>query len=258
MSGTPFGIGETITGISSSENQRSAANTQADAQLNAQQMQYKMFEEQMNTPMNQALQSQGPNALNQLMSQYGNKQFSMQDFQNSPAYQSMMGANRNMLDNASAQGAASGMLGSGNFASALQSGAQQNALAGEQNAFNQYYQPASILQSVAGLSQNQNLGMGGLSQNAAYNMGQNMIGAGNAQAAGMIGQGNAWSNTMNRMGSGMGSGFQQGMNYYNNQNALYDASLAGEYDADAYTGMGSEAYSGATNIGGISNAWTAP
>ena len=250
MSGTPFGIGETITGISSSENQRSAANTQADAQLNAQQMQYKMFREQMDTPMNQALQAQGPNALNQLMSQYGNHTFDMNDFKNSAAYQSMLGP---MNQGTTAQGAASGMLGSGNMASAL----QQNALASEQTAFNQYYQPAGILQSVAGLSQNQNLGMASIGQGAAYNMGQNMIGAGNAQAAGMIGQGNAWSNTMNRMGSGMGSGFQQGMNYYNNQNALYDASLAGGYGADAYTGMGSEAYSGATNIGGISNAWRA-
>ena len=202
-----------ISGPIQAADSSSAANTQADSQLNAQQMQYKMFEEQMNTPMNQALQAQGPNALNQLMSQYGNKQFSMQDFQNSPAYQSMMGANRNMLDNASAQGAASGMLGSGNFASALQSGAQQNALAGEQNAFNQYYQPASILQSVAGLSQNQNLGMGGLSQNAAYNMGQNMIGAGNAQAAGAIGQSNAWSNMMGQQSKNAMNGYQMYQNY---------------------------------------------
>jgi hypothetical protein len=224
----PDPFGTIVSSVIGADSSRSAANTQADAQLTAAQMQQNQFNTQWNSPMNQALQGQGPNALNALMDRYGNHQFNMNDFTNSAAYQSMLGP---MNQGTSAQAAASGMLGSGNMQSAL----QQNALASEQTAFNQYYQPAGILQSVAGLSQNQNLGMASLGQSNAYNMGQNMIGAGNAQAAGIIGQGNAWSNMGSRMGSGAMSGFQQGMNYYNNQNALYNEQQYGNQQADYWT-----------------------
>jgi hypothetical protein len=206
--------------------QENAAKTQASSQLTAEQLQWQEFQSQMNQPMNLALQKQGPTAINALMARYGanQPQFGMQDFQNSPAYQSMMGANQLLMQNAPAQYAASGMLGSGNMQSGLQNAAQQNAMTSEGNSYQQWLGQQQLgmnaLQSTAGLSQSQGLGMAGIGQNTAYNMGQNIVGAGNALAAGQLGQSNAWSNGIGNIGSGGLNAFNQAMNYYNQQNSM--------------------------------------
>lgn len=132
--------------------------------------------------------------------------FGVQDWKSSPEYQVYSGArdaaiNRSQ-DALMAQGAASGMYGSGTMANALAqnmgqlyaqydpqslAAARQAAEAARTQEFNQ----------LAGLSNPQ-----GAQQVAQYagqygqNVGQNMIGAGNAQAAGQMGAANAWGNAL--------------------------------------------------------------
>jgi len=188
---------------------QSAAQTAAGAQTNAANLQYKMFEEQMNTPMQQAVQKQAPGAINALA-----KGYTMQDFQNSPAYQSMMGADQMLMQNAPAQYAQSGMLGSGNMQMALQQQAQLNALQGEQTGYTQWYQPLS---AVGGFGQSMaQTNMAGSGQ-AGSNIGNAMVGAGNALAAGQVGQANAWANGINNVAGSLNSGVMNYLGY--NQNA---------------------------------------
>ena len=101
-----------------------------------------------------------------------------------------------------AQGAASGMYGSGTMANALAQNmgqlyaqydplslqtAQQNAVAARQNQYNQM----TGMSSPTGAQQ-----VGQWAGQYGQNAGQNMIAAGNAQAAGQVGSANAWGNAM--------------------------------------------------------------
>ena len=132
--------------------------------------------------------------------------FGMQDWKDSPEYSVYQGARDAALkqsqDTLMAQGAASGMYGSGTMASAL-----------AQNMGQLYaqYDPASLAaarqaaESARTQEYNMLAGMSspyGAQQVAQYagqygqNAGQNMINAGNAQAAGQVGAANAWGNAM--------------------------------------------------------------
>jgi hypothetical protein len=132
--------------------------------------------------------------------------FSTEDWQNSPEYAVYNNARDAALtrsqDALMAQGAASGMYGSGTMANQLSQNmgqlyaqydplslqtAQQNAVAARQNQYNQMVGMAS----PTGAQQ-----VGQWAGNYAQNAGQNIIGAGNAQAAGQVGSANAWGNAM--------------------------------------------------------------
>ena len=132
--------------------------------------------------------------------------FSTQDWKNSPEYEVYAGARDAALtrsqDALMAQGAASGMYGSGTMANALSQNmgqlyaqydplslqtAQQNAVAARQNQYNQMVGMAS----PTGAQQ-----VGQWAGQYGANAGQNIIGAGNAQAAGQVGAANAWGNAM--------------------------------------------------------------
>ena len=229
IGGAVIGAG---VGIYSSNQQasasESAAQTAAGAQNNAAQLQYNMFEQQLNQPQNVALQKAAPGAINTLSGGY-----TMNQFQNSPAYQSMLGANQLLMQNAPAQYAASGMLGSGNMQSGLQQQAQLNALQAEGQGYSQWYQPLS---AIAGLGQAQAFGNQQMASQTGQSMGNNIVGAGNALAAGQVGAANAWSNGLSNAGSSINSGI---MNYLMYSNMNSGGGYGGGID---YTGMGSLNY----------------
>jgi len=198
---------------------QSAAQTSASAQDYAANLQYQMYEQGLNQPQNLALQKAAPGAINTLAGGY-----TMNQFQNSPAYQSMLGANQLLLQNAPAQYAASGMLGSGNMQSGLQQQAQLNALQAEGQGYSQWYQPLS---AVAGLGQAQASGNQQVGAQTAQSMGNNIVGAGNALAAGQVGAANAWSTGLSNMGSSLNSGLTNALMYSNLNNSGFDWSNAG-------------------------------
>ena len=132
--------------------------------------------------------------------------FSTEDWKNSPEYAVYAGARDAALNRSQdalmAQGAASGMYGSGTMANQLSQNmgqlyaqydplslqtAQQNAIGARQNEYNMLVGMSSPTgaQQVAQYA-------GQYGQQA----GQNMIGAGNAQAAGQVGAANAWGNAI--------------------------------------------------------------
>lgn len=161
----------------------------------------------------------GTNAVNQLSSStapgglYYNPQFTMQDYQQSPAYQAMVQTQGLQNQGMSAQAAASGMLGSGNFANALQSNAQSNAAGAEGNAFNQWMnQLGQGYQMQAGMA---NLGigsannLGGFGANMANNAGNLLSNTGqalgNANVANRLYSNQAAANLSNNAGQGIGN-----------------------------------------------------
>lgn len=212
---------------------QSAAQTSAGAQDYAANLQYQMYEQGLNQPQNLALQKAAPGAINTLAGGY-----TMNQFQNSPAYQSMLGANQLLLQNAPAQYAASGMLGSGNMQSGLQQQAQLNALQAEGQGYSQWYQPLS---AVAGLGQAQASGNQQVGAQTAQSMGNNIVGAGNALAAGQVGAANAWSTGLSNMGSSLNSGLMNYLMY----SGLNSGVGGGAID---YTGMGSMNYNPAAAL----------
>ena len=132
--------------------------------------------------------------------------FSTQDWKNSPEYEVYNNARDAALtrsqDALMAQGAASGMYGSGTMANQLSQNmgqlyaqydplslqtAQQNAISARQNQYNQMVGMAS----PTGAQQ-----VGQWAGNYGQTAGANTIAAGNAQAAGQVGSANAWSNAM--------------------------------------------------------------
>jgi hypothetical protein len=161
-------------------------------------------------PITGEITTTAPDVANQMGVQGGGLnpdwRFSTQDWKNSPEYEVYNNARDAALtrsqDVLMAQGAASGMYGSGTMANQLAQNmgqlyaqydpislqtAQQNAIGARQNEYN-------MLTGMSSPTGAQQVGQwaGAYGQNA----GQNMIGAGNAQAAGQMGQANAWGNAL--------------------------------------------------------------
>ena len=204
-----------------------AADTQAQAANNAQDLQYKMWQEQnaLQAPWRQA----GEGALNQLTTLTNNyKPFGAFSFQEDPGYQFRLSEGLKGIDR---QAAARGGLISGGALKAAGRYSQDVASQEYQNAFNRYgtnfnqYQiernaQLNPLQSLAGLGQSStnmlsNLGMNYANQSGAIGMqGANQSGelgmqGANARASGYVGQANAINN-----------GINQGLNFYQNQQWL--------------------------------------
>ena len=233
--------GAMITGDAAED----AANIQAGSANQANQLQYQMFQEQK--ALMQPWVDSGQANLGRLntATQPGgsldpNYRFSMQDWQNSPEYSVYAGA-RNAATKRSqealmAQGAASGMYGSGTMA---------NQLAQNMGELYAQYDPASLAaaqQSVLGqrnTGYNMLAGMSspqGAQQVAGYagqygqQAGQNMIGAGNARAAGQMGAANAWGNALtsgsNQIANAYGQ--YQGQQNFNRMADMYGQGQYGQ------------------------------
>ena len=184
---------------------KSAANQQAQAQQNQlafQQQQWQQTQQNLSPYLQQGLQyqSQLANQMPQLTHQYN-----YSDYMNSPEYINALQAAKTGQQGLTAQGAASGMLGSGNMASALQANAMQQAQAGYGQGMQDYWgqnqNVYNMLSPLAAQGQNAEAGLGGLSQNASNQIGGTMAGIGSTQAQGTIGQANALSGGLSNAGN---------------------------------------------------------
>lgn len=203
-----------------------AAGQQANAENNAANLQYSMFQQQQTNlkPYYQA----GYGALSQIqanMPQY-NKPFTAQDFQANldPGYQFRLDQGENAMSRAAS--ASGGAIG-GSQLQSLNNYAQNSASQEYQNAFNRYQTQIgnsyNRLASVAGLGQTA-LGTGTAAGSSAANgISSALAGIGSAQAAGSMATGNAIS-----------GGISSGINYYQNQSLINAISgrnsLEGELD----------------------------
>jgi hypothetical protein len=246
-----------ISGLVGAAATSSAASSASNTAQQGQDLQWKMFQQQYNDPFNVAARGQGTQAVNQLgtntlAGQYG-KQFTEQDFKNSALYNSLLSANQTGREGLSAQGAASGMLGSGNMANALQVNAQANTAQYEPLAYQQWNSSnitgLNALQSLSGLGQTQANVVGAAGQNTAANMAN--TGLYGAQMAGNYGIQTA--NQLANVGRGAAQGYnlynqnQQYQNYLNSQNPNY---LNPQQYQDAFGGVGANTGASANNWGG--------
>ena len=207
----PIGIGMAIAGgagligsFMQADAARSAANTQADAQRQAQAQILAAGREgsQQYLPYTQLGQT-GINSLNANMP-YLTSQFSNADLNSNlaPNYQFGLQQGQGAV-NAGAN--ATGGMVSGNALQGLNQFNQNYAQNAYQNAFNNYQaQQTNIYNRLAGIS---GIGLQGATgaANALIGTGTNVgnltTGIGNAQAAGTIGQANAYGNTLQNVGN---------------------------------------------------------
>jgi hypothetical protein len=200
-----------ISGILQSNAAEDAAQTQATSADQANQLQYKMFQEQQKLMQPWVDSGQANLAKLNTATQAGgnldpNYRFSTQDWKNSPEYSVYAGARDAALaksqDALLAQGAASGMYGSGTMANQLSQNmgqlyaqydpqslaAAQQSVLGQRNSG---YNMLAGMSSPTGAQQ-----VAGFAGQYGQQAGQNMIGAGNALAQGQVGSANAWGNAI--------------------------------------------------------------
>jgi len=241
-----MGGGSLLGGLLGAGASQNAANTQANAALQAAQIQQNMFNTQnAQFAPNRAA---GYNALNQLGalgsgtsqtydangnptgsqtgSGYLTHQFNAQDLQAglAPNYDFML--NQGQMANQRAANVGGGAIG-GNALQGLQQYTQDYAGNAYQNAFNNYQTQRTgiynTLAGIAGLGQNAQNTTANLASNTAGALGQTAIGGAAAQAAGTIGAANALSGGAQGAANGyflnnLMQNSQNGMNQYSNSN----------------------------------------
>lgn len=202
-----------VGGLMSSEGQRSAASTQADAANRAADLQYKQWQEQkaLQEPWRQA----GINALGQIQSgafaqpeafKFGANEFAANQ---DPGYAFRVSEGQKALDR---QAAARGGLISGSALKAAERYGQDLGSQEYQNAFNRAltgYNAAvarsdtgyNRLAGLAGVGQTATRELGAAGQNYATGAGNAINAAGQAIAAGQMGVGNTWNNALGTMAS---------------------------------------------------------
>lgn len=188
---------------------KKAAKTQAasaDSAAALQQAQYEQTREDQKPWLDA-----GRDALNKLAplaSEYTS--FGMGQFQQDPGYGFRMSEGMKALERSAA---ARGGLLSGAAMKGIQRFGQDMASQEYMNAFNRYQVERqarlSPLQSLAGVGQTSAQYLGSAGQNMATNVGQTMMSGAAARASGYVGQGNALTGALG-----------QGLNYYQNQQAL--------------------------------------
>jgi hypothetical protein len=198
-------LGSSLLGANAASN---AANTQAAAQREANQLAYSMFKEQQaaQEPWRQA----GIGALGKLTAASDYTPFGMDQFNADPGYGFRLSEGQKALDRSAA---ARGGLISG---SALKAATRYGQDMGSQeytNAFNRYQTERQAklgpLQSLAGVGQSATNQMGVNAANYSNTAGQGLTNIGNVQAAGGMGQANA-----------LAGGVSQYLNYSNNNDLL--------------------------------------
>lgn len=228
---------ETVAGMFNANTQagaaKDAAQIQANSQYDAQQLQYRMFQEQSaeQAPWRDA----GKIALGQQQAMIGKyPDLSTAAYQQSDYDKWIMQQGANAL---SASGAASGMYGSGNLGTALQNYGQNQAGSQYQqwrsNQLGDYTNQYNQLAGLSGTGQVSAQNIGAMGMATAQNMGQYGVGAGNALAAGQIGSTNAWANALGNMQNQGMSGFGTAMKYMQNQQYM---NAFGNQDAGYLTG----------------------
>ena len=237
-----------VGGVISSQGQKQAAQTQADAANRAADLQKQMFEQQMagQEPYRQAGLT-GQNRLMELLglggapgaAGYGKyaKDFSMADYQADPGYAFRLGEGQKALERSAA--ARGGLISGGALKAATRYG-QDMGSQEYQNAFNRYQtnrsnqlQPlGNLMASGQSAASNQGTAAG----NYGANAGQAYMAAGQANAAGQLGMGNTISNALGTAASSYQN--QQNFNNWLKQNQTPQSgpiSMPG-YDVNYYDG----------------------
>lgn len=201
--------GAIVGGVASSaigaKGAKSAANAQADAARDAQQLQYDMYQQQREdqAPWRDA----GNSAMNSLIIRLGLDggkgglldSFSQQDFEGDPGYQWRIQQGQKGIESSAA---ARGGLLSGAAAKAIGQYNQNFASNEYNNGYNRFNQnQANIfnrLAAIAGVGQQANSQLGQASQNYATNAGNALQYGGTARASG-------YNNQANALNAGLGS-----------------------------------------------------
>jgi len=186
-----------------------AADTQAGAADRAAELQYKMYQE--NVQRQQPFLEAGVGALNKLTAAADYKPFGMDQYKADPGYAFRLSEGKKALDR---QAAARGGLISGG---ALKAAARYGEDMGSQeymNAFNRYQTERAALlnplQSLAGVGMTTANILGNAGQSYGTGAGEAYMGGANARASGYVGGANALT-------SGLGSylNYSQGQDYLN-------------------------------------------
>jgi len=198
---------------------KSAANTQADANRYASDLQYKMWQEQ------QALQKPwleaGQTALNKLVPLASNyEKFGMNQFQQDPGYAFRLAEGNKALNQSAA---ARGGLISGNALKAAQRYGQEMGSQEYGNAFNRYLREREAqlnpLQSLAGVGQTSAQTLGGQAGTYGTNVGNLASQTGASTANSLLAAGNARASAYQGYGSAIGQGIGGIGNYLRNYNS---------------------------------------
>jgi len=199
-------IGSSLFGANAANK---AADTQAGAADRAAELQYKMYQE--NVQRQQPFLEAGVGALNKLTSAVDYKPFGMDQFKADPGYAFRLSEGQQALDRSAA--ARGGLISGGALKAATRYG-QDMGSQEYQNAFNRYQTERAALlnplQSLAGVGQTTANTLGNAGQSYGTNAGEAYMGGANARASGYVGGANALT-------GGLGSylNYNQGQNYMN-------------------------------------------
>ena len=186
-----------------------AADTQAGAADRAAELQYKMYQE--NVQRQQPFLEAGVGALNKLTAAADYKPFGMDQYKADPGYAFRLSEGQKALDR---QAAARGGLISGGALKAATRYGQDMGSQEYQNAFNRYQTERAAmlnpLQSLAGVGQTTASNLGSAGQSYGTGAGEAYMGGANARASGYVGGANAITG-----GLGTYLNYTQGQNYMN-------------------------------------------
>ena len=227
-----------------------AANTSAGAQKYATDVQYKMFEK--NLELQKPWQEAGTTAVNRLAAglapggEFGTK-FSATNWQQDPGYAFRLAEGQKALERSAA---ARGGLISGNALKAAERYGQEMGSQEYQNAFNRYYREREAmlnpLQSLAGVGQTTAQSLGGAAQQLGTNVGNLASATGASTANSLLAAGQARASAYQGYGSALGQGIGGLANYlnYGRGNTGYVSNTG--YTSASPSGAGVYDYGGST------------
>ena len=199
-------IGSSLFGANAANK---AADTQAAAADRAAELQYKMYQE--NVQRQQPFLEAGVGALNKLTAAVDYKPFGMDQYKADPGYAFRLSEGQKALDRSAA--ARGGLISGGALKAATRYG-QDMGSQEYQNAFNRYQTERAALlnplQSLAGVGQTTANTLGNAGQSYGTNAGEAYMGGANARASGYVGGANALT-------GGLSSylNYNQGQDYLN-------------------------------------------
>lgn len=219
-------IGAYATSQASSEQASAAgqaAQTQADANRYAADIQYKMFEKQLE--LQEPWRKAGVNALTRLSTglerggEFGTP-FSQTNWMQDPGYAFRLKEGNKALNQAAA---ARGGLISGNALKAAERYGQEMGSQEYQNAFNRYYREREAMlnpiQSLAGVGQTTAQSLGGAAQNYGQSAANLASATGTSSANALLAQGQARASAYQGYGSAAGQALGGLANYFSTPGA---------------------------------------
>jgi len=227
-----------------------AADTQAAANRYAADVQYKMFEKQME--LQEPWRKKGEEALNRLAAglgqggEFGTK-FSATNWQQDPGYAFRLAEGQRALERSAA---ARGGLISGNALKAAERYGQEMGSQEYQNAFNRYYREREAmlnpLQSLAGVGQTTAQSLSSSAGQLGANVGNLASATGASTANSLLAAGQARASAYQGYGSALGQGIGGLANYlnYGRGNTGYVSNTG--YTSASPSGAGVYDYGGST------------